>query len=53
MFEYFQDRDGLIRIKPAFWNKDVLKNLGELLLNNPLMSMFEPNPNNHPPIIYK
>lgn len=26
MFEYFQDRDGLIRIKPAFWNSDVLKN---------------------------
>lgn len=36
-----------------FMNKDVLKNLGELLLNNPIMSMFEPNPNNHPPVIYK
>ena len=24
-FEFFQDRDGIIRIKPAFWNKDVLR----------------------------
>lgn len=34
-------------------NKNVLKNLGEFLLNNPIMSIFEPNPDNHPPIIYK
>jgi len=34
-------------------NKDVLKSLGELLINNPLMSLFAPNPNNHPPVIYK
>jgi len=26
IFEYFQDRDGIIRIKPSFWNMDVLKN---------------------------
>lgn len=26
LFEYFQDRDGLIRIKPPFWNRDVLEN---------------------------
>lgn len=26
IFEYFQDRDGLIRIKPPFWNSDVLYN---------------------------
>lgn len=25
MFEFFQDRDGIIRIKPPFWNEGVLK----------------------------
>lgn len=25
MFEFFQDRDEVIRIKPPFWNEDVLK----------------------------
>ncbi|MCZ8198688.1 MAG: DUF2971 domain-containing protein [Flavobacterium sp.] len=27
--------------------------MGDFLLNNPFLAMFEPNPDNHPPIIYK
>lgn len=34
-------------------NKNVLKKLGEALLSNPLTTMLDPNPNNHPPILYK
>lgn len=26
MFEFYQDKDGVIRIKPPFWNEPVLKN---------------------------
>ena len=25
MFEFFQDRDGIIRVKPPFWNEGILK----------------------------
>jgi hypothetical protein len=34
-------------------DKNTLKKLGELFLNNPLKAMFEPNPDNHPEILYK
>lgn len=34
-------------------DRDTLKKIGEFFLNNPLMAMFEPNPDNHPRIIYK
>jgi hypothetical protein len=34
-------------------DKNILKKLGEALLSNPLTAMFDPNPNNHPPILYK
>lgn len=34
-------------------DKNTLRKLGEYFLNNPLMAMFEPNPDNHPAILYK
>lgn len=34
-------------------NKNNLKKIGYSLLNNPLISMFDPNHDNHPSIIYK
>lgn len=34
-------------------NKHNLKKIGSSLLNNPLISMFDPNHDNHPSIIYK
>lgn len=34
-------------------DKSLLKKLGESLLENPLMRMFDPNPGNHPSIVYK
>lgn len=34
-------------------DKNKLKEMGAFLLSNPFLAMFEPNPDNHPPIIYK
>lgn len=34
-------------------DKNNTKKLAEILLKNPFFAMFEPNPNNHPSIIYK
>lgn len=39
MFEYYQDRDGLIRIKPAFWNRHVMKN--SIVDSSMIVSFFE------------
>lgn len=34
-------------------SKESLQRIGELILNNPLARLLDPNPNNHPPILYK